>query len=251
MRASAARRGMTITRPAHISLLKGGGMTKSKDAAGKAASPTSTDKPTSARLLPNRPVEKDESPRDKAFGAAAGELTADQLETKQVEHPALLADPKEAKTPAAVQNGRMHATYVGLGLERDKKGEKLVHLDFSFPLISGIHDGLIPEKVKNAWYYLQESDDIAVKINGMPPVTLSLYLDPKEKKPLLHLVGADFSRAIVQIIEEVGKGSAKKVTRFAFRVLVERTADVIDFAAWRDGETFWCLMPATQKKIGE
>lgn len=168
---------------------------------------------------------------------------------EQVAAPELLAEADDAAKPAAVQNGRIHATYLGLGLERDKNNEKLVHLDFSFALQSGIHDGLIPEKAKDAWYYLQASGDIAVKINGIPPCTLDVYRNPSDKKAQLHLMGASFSKATVQVIEEVGKGKTIKVTRFAFRLLVERTEEVIEFAAWRDSEDFWITIPATQRKM--
>jgi len=167
---------------------------------------------------------------------------------QQVKTPELLADPADAVKPSPVQNNRLHATYIGLGLERDKDKEKLVHLDFSFTL-EAEHDGHLPAKVKHAWDYLRESGDKAVQVQGIPAVTLDVYDEPKVKKPLLHLVGAEFSKAIVSIIEEVGKGKAVKKTRFAFRLLVERDEDVIQFAAWNDGEEFWITMPMTQASM--
>jgi hypothetical protein len=200
----------------------------------------STAKPTSARLLPNRPADPEEP--------AAGK-TIDEVES-QVKTPELLADPVDAVKPSPVQNNRLHATYVGLGLERDKDEEKLVHLDFSFTLEKEHETGHhLPEKVKHAWHYLQESGDKAVQVQGIPAVTLDVYAEPKEKRQLLHLVGAAFSKAVVSIIEEVGKGKAVKKTRFAFRLLVERTPEVMEFAAWNDGEQFWISMPATQKSM--
>jgi hypothetical protein len=213
---------------------------------------------TSQRLLPNRPVDPDPSPPGDAkkpnvkaaFAEAAKLVPPENVEPpKQAE---LLAAPEAAARPAAVQNGRIHAMYNGLGLERDKDGEKFVHLDFSFILELGMHDGevdLIPEKVLVAWNYLKQSGEKGVMLNGIPPVTFDVWLEPKAKKPELHLAGAEFSKAIVQVVEEVGKGKAKKVTRFAFRLLVERDEDVIEFAAWRDGEEFWLTMPETQGKL--
>lgn len=236
-------------------------MTKSKEKSARteASTRTETDKPTSARLLKNRPLDPKEdaaevrppSLRDKAFGEAAEQLTADQVEGKetQVGHPELLADAAEATAPLPVQNNRLHATYIGLGLERDKD-QRLVHLDFSFPLATE-HNGHLPKKVKDAWDYLIASKNKLIQISAIPAVTLSLYKDPTAKKSILHLIGADFSKAIVSIIEEVGKGKTKKVTRFAFRVIVERTDEVIAFAAWHDGEEFWITMPSTQKNIGD
>lgn len=212
---------------------------------------TPTGKPTSARLLPNRPADKEDNtrPTKEVFAEAAAQLPATAVETaKQIEHPALLAKEKDAARPKAVQNGRLLATYTGLGLERDKDNEKLVHLDFSFPL-EDAHNGFIPDKAKHAWTYLKESGDKLVQVRGIPPCTLDVFIDPKETKPMLHLVGATFSKAVVSIVEEVGKGKAKEVTRFAFRLLVDRDIEVIDFAAWNDGQEFWIVTEETQKSL--
>jgi len=225
------------------------GMTKKE---GNQESSTSTS-PTSARLLKNRPLDPEKDNADvrppavqQAFATAAAEVGAENVEVPQQAE--LLAAPEEAARPIAVQNGRMLATYVGLGLERDKDGGKLVHLDFSFPL-EDAHDGHIPRRVKDAWEWLKLSGNKAVQIIGIPAVTLDVFLDPREKKSELHLLGAEFSKAIISLIEEVGKGKAKMVTRFAFRLRVGRSAKVIDFAAWRDGEEFWLKMPVTQESI--
>jgi len=137
-----------------------------------------------------------------------------------------------------------------LHLERDKNNEKLICLDFSFPLEEA-HNGYLPGKVKAAWDFLKESENKLIQVQGIPAVTLDLYLDPKEKKAELHLRGAEFSRAVIQLIEEVGKGKAKMVTRFSFRLRVERDKDTVNFAAWSDGQEYWLKMPATQKSIGE
>src|SRR6266849_7377903 len=123
--------------------------------------PSTSTSPTSARLLKNRPLDAEKDTADvrppavqQAFATAAAEVGAEHVEASQQAE--LLAAPEEAARPIAVQNGRMLATYVGLGLERDKDGGKLVHLDFSFPLEES-HDGHIPHKVKDAWEWLKES----------------------------------------------------------------------------------------------
>jgi len=207
---------------------------------------------TSARLLKNRPLDQDKDSAEVrspgVIAQAAAELGPEHIE--QPRQAELLAAPEEATHPVAVQNGRMLATYVGLGLERDKDGERLVHLNFSFPL-EAAHNGHIPKKVKEAWEWLSFTHNKAIQIAELPGVTLDIYLDPKEKKAELHLIGAEFTKAIVQVIEEVGKGQAKMVTRFGFRLRVERTKQVIDWAAWHDGDSFWLRMPSTQKSIGE
>lgn len=194
---------------------------------------------TSERLLPNRPLDAGEP----------ASTTIEQAEA-QIKTPELLADPEDAARPVIVQNGRFLATYVGCKLERDKNKEKLVHLHLSIALHAE-HNGYLPAKVKRAWDYLVESHDKLVQVQEIPAVTLDLYTDTKERKPLLHLVGAEFSKAIVGIFEETGKGKTNKVTRFEFRLLVERDEKTMHFAAWNDGEEFWVTMPATQKAIGE
>lgn len=204
-----------------------------------AAGSTATERPTSARLLGNRPVDASEK-----VGATIDEAEA------QIKTPELLADPAQATRPTIVQNGRFLATYVGCKLERDKDKEKLVHLHLSIAL-QAEHNGYLPAKVKRAWDYLVESHDKLVQVQEIPAVTLDVYNDTKERKPLLHLVGAEFSKAVVGIFEESGKGKTVKVTRFEFRVLVERDEKTMHFAAWHDGEEFWIQMPPTQKAIGE
>jgi hypothetical protein len=211
------------------------------------------DKLTSARLLPNRPLdpEKDDvevRPKGQVFAEAAAQVGPDNIEPPAQKE--LLAPPEAAERPQVVQNGRILATYVGMHLHRDKGDAALVHLDFSFPL-DETHNGHLPKKVKNAWDYLASSGDVAVRVGDMPAMTLDVYLDPKEKKPELHLIGADFSRAIVQVVEETGKGASKKVTRFAFRLLTERTNVLMQWAGWSDGKLFWLTLKPTQKSLDD
>jgi hypothetical protein len=217
---------------------------QSTSVAGRAASTrtsSAADKPTSARLLGNRPLD----PASDNVDVRPPNLKEAEA---QIKTPDLLADPQDAVRPVAVQNGRFLATYIGCKLERDKDQEKLVHLQFSIALQTE-HDGYLPKKVKLAWDYLIQSHDKLVQVAEIPAVTLDLYVDTRDRKPLLHLVGAEFSKAIVGIFEETGKGKLNKVTRFAFRLLVERDEKTMHFAAWNDGEQFWITMPPTQKSI--
>lgn len=188
---------------------------------------------TSERMLLNRPADPAEEPK-------AGD---------QIESPALLANADEAKKPVAVQNDRIHATYLGLGLERDKENRKLLHLDFSFNLENGQMTGLIPDRVAEAWNFLAKTDNKLIEVRNLEPITLAVFKNPTEKETLLHLPGATFSKAVIAIREEVGKGKTIEVVRFSFRLLVERTAELIKFAAWRDTEDFWIELPATQRRM--
>ena len=185
------------------------------------------DRPTSARLLPNRP-----------------------LDPKTDEVDVLFAPPEQAVRPNAVQNNRILATYVGLGLERDKDGEALVHLDFSFPLDDS-HDGLLPARIREAYDWIKSTENKSAQVLGIPAQTIRIFLDPKDKATELKLVGATISKAVVSMIEEVGKGKAVRVIRFLFRALVERREAVIQWGAWHDGADFWITLENTQKELGE
>lgn len=152
--------------------------------------------------------------------------------------------------PTAIQNGRMVATYNGLSLSRDKDNAKECSLEFSMTLTKG-HDKYVPKKVAAAHKWIEETDNKAVQVNHIKPQTVNIYDDPKGKKPVLHVVGATIERAAVSIIEETGKGKAKKVIRFVFRLCVERDEPTIKFGAWRDTEQFWLEMDQSQRTITE
>jgi hypothetical protein len=210
--------------------------------------------PTSARLLRNRPLDpasddvdvRPSQPANPVFAEAIKNIPGENIEEpKQRE---LLASPEAATKPLCVQNGRMLATYVGLGLERDKEGEKLIHLDFSLPL-NAEHDGHLPAKIKEAYDWIVASGNKAVQVIDIPAQTMDIYSDPKEKKSNLHLGGAAVTKAIISIVEQVGKGKAVQVIRFAFRVLVERDEEVLDFATQNDGLEFWITTHQTQGKL--
>lgn len=213
---------------------------------------STSNKPTSARLLKNRPAEtsSDDTAAQKAplgvVGRALEQIgEADAEHVEQVQHPDLLASAEDADKPAEVQNGRILATYLGLGLERNKERDKLVHLNFTFP-ITDEHMKLIPQKVWEAAEFLLESGDKSHECQALPLATLDIYDDPKEKQSRLHVVGAQYTKADVAVVEETGKGEIKEVVRFKFRLLMERTLPIMKFADWHDGEQFWIEIPSTQ-----
>lgn len=219
-------------------------------------------KPTSARLLkhtrPAEAVSETSSPSTNAassskpagvFAEAARSLSPDQIEEPKQRPLIPPADGEAPAEPVVVQNGRLLATYVGLGLDRDPDDEKLLHLDFSFPL-EKIHNGHLPARVKDAWEFLKMSGNPLVQVGGIPEATVAVFEDPKDKKPLLKIVGAVYKKAVIQLVEETGKGKSKTVTRFKFRLEMERKPHIVDFAAWHDGEQFWLSMEQTQGELG-
>lgn len=211
---------------------------------------------TSQRLLKNRPLEpsnenvSDEKPHGKKrhpIAEAAEQVPEAVVTSEEPKQAELLAPPEEARKPVAVQNGRLLAAYMGLGLERNKDGDAYVHLDFSFPL-EAEHDGHIPKRVKEAWEWLKLSGNPLVQVGSIPGVQLRVYLDPKEKGSELS-VDADFSKAVIQVVEETGKGKTKLVTRFKFRLVMERSKKVIEWGAWNDGAEFWLKIEPLQREL--
>lgn len=201
-------------------------------------------RPTSARdksLAPEGPLSEEEK----------AELTAHDSQSGDEEiQPPLIPDADMPKAIEAIpiQNDRVAATYVGMGLARDKKDGKLVYLEFSFTMTKH-HADFVPEKVAEAFRWLEKTDNKLIGVNHIEAQTVDVFETPKDKKPAIHLSGASVQAASVAMIEENGKGKTKHVIRFRFRLMVERAADVVNFAAWRDEEQFWLVMTDTQAKI--
>lgn len=204
---------------------------KSKDKGGK---------PTSARLLRNRPPDPEES-----HSMAMEEQEAEAQEPIQGQ---LIADSEVAAIePSAVQNDRIAATYLGDSKSREKD-TAMVYLDFSFTLTNE-HKKFVPDKVADAQTWLTKNDNKLVGVNHLPAQTVDVFLSPNEKSPELHLVGAEMTKATVSMIEETGKGKTKKVVRFKFSLLVERDRDLKDFTWENDDKQFWLTLEDTQQSL--
>lgn len=198
-----------------------------------------TDKPTSARTRSINP------PNPKDDEAPAGEAEEKQ---EPIQAPLIPESEIPVVEPTPIVNDRMVATYVGLSLSRDKNGEKLCSLEFSMTLTPE-HDGYVPKKVAAAHEWLVDSDNKLIQVNHIKPHTVDIYDEPNAKKPLLHVVGGTVEKASVAMIEETGKGKAKKVIRFVFRLCVERDEKAIAFGAWNDESQFWLDMDQTQRTM--
>jgi hypothetical protein len=197
--------------------------------------------PTSARtrsLIPPDPKDDQDRIEMHQEAAAAEAIQAPLIPDSEI--PAI-----EAK---AIQNNRMAATYVGLSLSRDKEQEKRCSLEFSMTLTDE-HREYVPDKVARAQAWLVAQDNKLIQVNHVAAQTVDIFDEPKAKKPTLHIVGAEVEKASVAMIEETGKGKAKKVIRFVFRLRVERDKDVIDFGAWNDECQFWLSMAETQLSL--
>jgi hypothetical protein len=202
-------------------------------------------KPTSAReksLAPEAPLTEEEKEQLAKHDAESGD--AEEIQAPLIPE----ADMPKAIEAIPIQNDRIAATYVGMGLARDKKDEKLVFVEFALTMTK-LHADYVPEKVADAFKWLERTDNKSIVVNHVEAQTVDIFETPKEKKPALRVVGADVLKATVAMIEENGKGKTKRVIRFSFRLLVERSEEVIEFAAWRDEETFWLKMGDTQGSI--
>lgn len=212
------------------------------------------EKPTIGRKasrpgLPTTSRTKSLAPGDPEETKPEGESTEATAEKREpIQAPLIPEAEIPVKEAEPIVNKRMVVTYNNLSLSRDKDGEKLVTLEFSQTLTAD-HSDYIPAKLSAAYSWLLRNDNKLIQINHVPDQTIDVYADPKEKKPLLHLVGATVERAIVALIEETGKGKSKKVVRCAIRFKVERDEKTIDFAAWNDDQQFWITMAQTQQEI--
>jgi hypothetical protein len=197
----------------------------------------------------NHPDPALEGPLSEEEKAELTEHDSQSGDTEEIQPPLIPdADMPKAIEAIPIQNDRVAATYVGMGLARDKKDEKLVFLEFSFTMTKH-HTDFVPEKVADAFKWLERTDNKSIVVNHIEPQTVDVFETPKDKKPAIHLSGASVQAASVAMIEESGKGKTKKVIRFRFRLMVERSEAAINFAAWRDQEQFWLVLVDTQAKI--
>lgn len=202
--------------------------------------------PTTSRTKSIAPGDPEDAELQKEFDAKAEQREAEKKEPIQA--PLIPEAEIPVREAEPIVNKRMVVTYNNLSLSRDKDGEKLVTLEFSQALTAD-HSDYVPAKVHAAYSWLLRNDNKLIEVNHVPDQTIDVYADPKEKKPILHLVGAAVTRAKVEVIEESGKGKSKKVVRCKFLFRVERDDKVIDFAAWNDDQQFWITMVQTQAEI--
>jgi hypothetical protein len=203
-------------------------------------------KPTSAREKSLAPEDPDDA-YVKKEGAGVVEVAGDEGEPLQAPliseadmPPVVEADP--------IQNGRVAATYVGMSLDRGKKGEKMVLLEFSF-VLTAAHAFHVPKRLSDAYAWLVGEDNKSIQVSHIEPQTVDVFDTPRAKKTQLHMVDAVVSRAVVSMVEESGKGKTRKVIRCSVRFSVERDVDVIAYSAWRDQETFWLQLGDTQGSL--
>ena len=155
----------------------------------------------------------------------------------------------EEPGPPLVVNGRMLAEYVKPHFTRDKNNDRYLGLQFSMKL-NGAHEIVLPKTVLRAWDHLKEGGQTLVGGIEIKPQTVRVYLAPDIKDEELLIVGGVIANARVQIVEERGKGEAVKYTRFSFRVVHERSKNLLAFADWNDGNTVWLEMKQTQASMG-
>lgn len=159
-----------------------------------------------------------------------------------------LVDLPEEPGPIVVVNGRILADYVKPVFTRDTNDDRYISLEFSVKLTEA-HRTILPRKVLDAWAFVADEGGDGVKNIPIKPQTVRIYSTSDEKDEDLLLVGATIEHAKVDIVEERGSGEAVKCTRYTFRVLQERTKNLVNFACWKDGQAVWLGMQTTQASM--
>lgn len=160
---------------------------------------------------------------------------------------------EEQTGPALVVNGRMLCEYVKPHFTRDKDDDRFVSLEFSTKLTEA-HSTVLPRSVLGARDFISNGhseDGTGNKVEGIPvkPQTVRIFLTSDTKDEELMIVGATITHAKVQIVEERGNGEAVKFLRYSFRVMDERSKNILNFACWNDGRAVWLESRATQESL--
>jgi hypothetical protein len=166
-------------------------------------------------------------------------------------HPALKADNPAAppETPKPVRDGQLLASYVLPHYRTDKEGERVIEMEFSFPLTPD-HEGQIPAGVEVAWKFMRGKTVPYVGVDGIGDQWITIRKAPDTgEEYLLHLNEASVVKAKVKRTQQKGKGHVKTVILFSFRILVDVSKDNCRFADNNFGDYVWLEMAESQGKL--
>lgn len=204
-------------------------MTKKK-ASGKAAKKA---KPTSARLLKNRPLDPSED--------------FDKGTKKEPEsQPELLNIPKQS-TPA-VQHDRMSAHFIGFQAKRTKNRDRVVTMKFSLELEEE-HSGRIPREIEDEWKHFKRGGIKTTTPDGIPTQNVALAMS-SDGTVDLEIIAA-VPKAVISRIVQKGKGASRKVTRLEMHFLTAYSQDTEHFCRNNYDETTWLKVEESQRTFGE
>jgi len=166
----------------------------------------------------------------------------------KAEQSRLNIDLTEQPGPITVVNGRLLANYVRPHFTRDKIDDRYIGLEFAVKLTEA-HKTILPEKVLDAWRFVADGGGEGVSDLPIKPQTVRIYSTSDGKEEEAMIVGALVEHAKVGIVEERGKGEAVKYTRYSFRLVDERSKNLLAFACWNDGKDVWLDMKPTQASM--
>jgi hypothetical protein len=134
--------------------------------------------------------------------------------------------------------------------KEDKNGDRVIEMEFSFPLTPE-HRGQLPDGVEDAWRYASSKNHPSAEVTGIPGQVVTVWDAPDRGKDdyLLHLEMAAIIKAKVRRIEEKGKGHVKTIIRFSFRLLVDVEKENCKFADNHFGKMLWLEMDEKQGKL--
>lgn len=183
------------------------------------------------------PFKKDD---DKPIAPGAGEGEKQQGELVEVED--------SVKNPPIVGK-KIKATLNKPKFDRTKNGERLIVLPISFVMVKE-HKELLYDRICVAWDDMAKNDWPSLEVNRIPAQRAVFFLT-HDTDETLELQAAKFSHGALQVIEETGTGSAKKVIRFAFRLTVLLTDDVLRFASQQFDQTIYLTLEDSQEELFE
>ena len=155
---------------------------------------------------------------------------------------------EEQPGPITVVNGRILADYVKPIFSRDSNDDRFIALEFAVKLTEA-HKTILPRKVLDAWGFVADDGGNGVKDIPVKPQTVRIFLTSDDSAEELLIVGGIIEHAKVDIVEERGAGEAVKFTRYSFRVSNERSKNLVNFAAWHDGQSVWLECKPTQASL--
>lgn len=141
----------------------------------------------------------------------------------------------------------MMAQFLRPHFDKTKGGDPIIGLDFTFPLTSD-HEGLIPSEIEENWATMIRKNAKKIEVSGIDAQTVKIHLVPDDE-PEISLESAEVSRAVLAIVQEKGKGQAKKVVRLTIRIVTGRTKALRDFVWNNDSEFVWLELADTQGSL--
>jgi hypothetical protein len=202
------------------------------------------DKPTHARLVRNRPPDKEDPP-----GSEAPPLDP-AADFKDEQSPAAEAGSLLAEQPPkpTVVGKRIQMHFLKPSFSKTTKGERLLALHMSFALTEEhTADDLLPEEIREGWKIMSKRGRkrFDIEVSGQKAV----FHLTSDGEPKLTLPAAKMVDVSIAVVQKKGDGQTETVIRLSFRLQVRVTHDVAEFAELNFGNSFWLTLEDTDEDL--